>query len=421
MHIRDPIHGAIEVSRAERALLDHRAFQRLRTIKQLGFSDVAYPGATHTRFAHVVGAMHVGTRIFDSVFGQETALPAALRARFRQALRLAVLCHDLGHPPLSHTSELALPQRAELGLPEWATGDPEGRATHEDCTRWLLLEGDLADRIRATFDGAPSVEEIVYLLGADPPSAEGAFVHGSIDYGPLLRQVVASELDADRMDYLRRDALFAGVSYGTFDLEWILSNLCLTRRAGAAYLTLDRRAIFAFEDFLLSRYHMFIAVYFHRASVAYDEMLRRFYRQAKAPYRIPSRRDAFLTTDDIDLYSALRASDDEWARRIVRRQGYRTVYEEHPGDPPHAAAVREALEAAGIPLIESESESTVSRYLEGPMDLFVRTADGEVPIDHYSALFERYAEAATMRRLYVPPERTREARAVVAATLPRDT
>ncbi|MDF1561869.1 MAG: HD domain-containing protein [Deltaproteobacteria bacterium] len=410
MHIRDPIHGAIGISPAERRLLDTRAFQRLRHIKQLGFSDVAFPGATHTRFVHVVGAMHVSGLLFDQVFGRETGLPSEVQQRFRQALRLAVLSHDLGHPPLSHTSEFALPMLSTLGLPSWAVDDPGRRATHEDYTRLLFLDGAFAERLEALFPEGPGAAEVLTLLGGDPPEAIGAFVHGGIDYKPLLRQMVASELDADRMDYLRRDSLYAGVTYGQFDLTWLLSNLGLTVQGDAAYLALDRRAIFAFEDFLLSRYHMFLAVYFHRASVAYDEMLRRYFLTAEGAYQVPQTAAAFLETDDIDLYGVLRASPDEWARRIVKRQGYRTVYEEQSGDDPRFEEVAAVLTAAGISTLESESSSTVSRYLPGSRGLFVRTPGGEVPVDTYTPLFDRYAEAATIRRIYVPPEDEARAR-----------
>jgi len=419
MHVRDPIHGAIEVSRAERGLLDTPTVQRLRQVKQLGFSDVAYPGATHSRFAHVVGTMHIGARIFDAVFSRLNHLPEKTVQRYRQALRLAALCHDLGHPPLSHTSESALPPISALSLPEWAVDDSSRRATHEDYSRLLLLDSELASSLDLLFDGSPSATEVCALLGCSPPAAEGAFVHGSVDYGPLLRQMVASELDADRMDYLRRDALYAGVSYGIFDLDWLLSNLSASTRDGAAYLTLDRRAIFAFEDFLLSRYHMFLSVYFHRASVAYDEMLRRYYLEAAEAYAIPTTAQGFLQTDDIDLYTHLRASPDPWARRIVNRQGYRTVYEENPGDPPRFAEVGALLAAASIDTIESESSSTVSRYLEGSRGLYVRIPEGEVPVETYTRLFERYADAATLRRIYVDPDDLERARTIISR--PRDT
>src|SRR3954462_13026157 len=104
MRIRDPIHGVMPVSDDEKAVIDSRFYQRLRGVRQLGFGDMAFPGAPHTRHAHSLGAMHVSSRLFDAVAASADP-PDSARARFRAAVRLAVLCHDLGHMPLSHASE----------------------------------------------------------------------------------------------------------------------------------------------------------------------------------------------------------------------------------------------------------------------------------------------------------------------------
>src|SRR5688572_18333923 len=118
MRIRDPIHGTIDVSDEEKAVIDSRYYQRLRHVRQLGFGDLAFPGATHTRHAHSLGAMHVASRVFHAVTAR-SSLPSEVRARFSAAVRLAVLCHDLGHMPLSHASERIAPARASLKLPPW--------------------------------------------------------------------------------------------------------------------------------------------------------------------------------------------------------------------------------------------------------------------------------------------------------------
>src|SRR5262244_519869 len=146
MRIRDPIHGTIPVDDRETAVIDHPFYQRLRYVKQLGFGDLAFPGATHTRHAHSLGAMHVASRLFDSVSARAD-LSAEAEARFRAAVRLAVLCHDLGHMPLSHASEAIAPPRASLLLPAW-TGADGGQARHEDFTVKLLLDTDLTELVR---------------------------------------------------------------------------------------------------------------------------------------------------------------------------------------------------------------------------------------------------------------------------------
>src|SRR5437764_8118755 len=108
MHIRDPIHGAIELTPDERALVDSPQYQRLRNVKQLGFADLAFPGATHTRYSHGLGAMAVATKVFDAL-APMLDLEKADHERFRQTLRLAVLFHDLAHAPISHATESIMP------------------------------------------------------------------------------------------------------------------------------------------------------------------------------------------------------------------------------------------------------------------------------------------------------------------------
>lgn len=412
MHVRDPIHGAIEITRAERAILESPQFQRLRHIKQLGFAEIAFPGATHSRYSHGLGAMAVATRIFDHVAAR-ASLTDADRCRFRQALRVAVLLHDLGHPPLSHPSEGALPPAKDLGLPGWLA--PAGpQATHEDMTLLLVIASSLADLLEAKLgDAGAGPEAVASLISGRDPEDRRDFVSSGVDWAPLLRQVVSSELDADRMDYLFRDSVFTGVNYGKFDLDWLVQNLAASEQDGEARLALDRRAIFAFEDFLLSRYHMFMSVYFHRASVAYERMLHRFYDDPDAPYRYPADPEAYLAADDVSLLATLRGSSSPWARRIVSRAVYRPVYEEHPGDPERAVEVQAALEDAGLDVIVSESRGEISKYLGARRGIFVRTRTGDVPIESYTPLFQRYADAAILTRLYVPPEDLDRGRGVV--------
>src|SRR5262249_5569664 len=133
----------------EAVVVDSPWYQRLRHVRQLGFGELAFPGATHTRHAHSLGAMHVVGRLFDALAARAD-LPDEVRHRFRTAVRLAALCHDLGHMPLSHASERIAPRRAALGLPPWVGRSLPGdaQATHEDFTVKLLLHTDLAELLR---------------------------------------------------------------------------------------------------------------------------------------------------------------------------------------------------------------------------------------------------------------------------------
>src|SRR5438132_1616241 len=411
MHIRDPIHGAIELTADERALVDSPQYQRLRNVKQLGFADLAFPGATHTRYAHGLGAMAMATKVFDA-FAPQLELEPDDRARLRQTLRLAVLFHDLGHAPLSHATEAIMPQIAELRVPNWAREPGERRAGHEDYTLKLLLDSALSAEIRRGFSSRGiEPEHIAGLICGRPSPGPYPYRSRGRDLLPILRQVVSGELDADRMDYLQRDSFFTGVNYGKFDADWIVQNLAAVERDGRVYLALLHRAVFAFEDFLLSRYHMFLSVYFHYASVGYEQLLQRYYDTSGGEYSLPSDPDEYLQHDDVTLTSALRASKNPWATRIVKRQGYRMLID--GGITDELKENQRALADAGIDSFTTVSRGVLSHYGK-EVTLWVKTQRGEVPIGEYTPLYERYAEAATIARLYVEPERADEARRLLS-------
>jgi len=408
MHIRDPIHGAIELTADERALVDSPQYQRLRNVKQLGFADLAFPGATHTRYAHGLGAMAMATKVFDALAPQ-LEIELDDRARFRQTLRLAVLFHDLGHAPLSHATEAIMPSVAELRVPAWTRGQAAGRASHEDYTLKLVLDSALAAEVRGRYSTRGiEPEHIAGLICGKPPPGSYPYRSGRRDLLPVLRQVVSGELDADRMDYLQRDSFFTGVNYGKFDADWIVQNLAAVERDNRVYLGLQHRAVFAFEDFLLSRYHMFLSVYFHSTSVGYEVLLQRWCESGE--YALPADPEEYLLHDDVSLLGALRASRNPWAHRIVRRQGYRVLMENAPGEgAQELQKMRQQLEAAGVDGFVTVSRGVLSQYGK-EATLWVRSPRGEVPIGEYTPLYERYAEAATLARLYVEPERWDEAR-----------
>jgi uncharacterized protein len=424
VHIRDPIHGAIEVDADERALIDSPQYQRLRNVKQLGFADLAFPGATHTRYAHGLGAMAVATKVFDAL-APKLQLERGDRERLRQTLRLAVLFHDLGHAPLSHATERNMPPAAQVALPDWVIAekrkDPARQADHEDYTLKLLLDSGLAAELRRRMSPRGiEPEHVAALVSGRPPPGGPVFGSRGRDYFPLLRQVVSGELDADRMDYLQRDSFFTGVNYGKFDDDWLIQNLESVERGGKVFLALEQRAVMAFEDFLLSRYHMFLGVYFHYASVGYETLLQRYCETNQGEYRLPADIDDYLQHDDVTLLAALRKSQNPWARRVVRRQGFKLLLETGPFEAsreqqarpqgPGVDEARERLEAEGIDCFATHSRGVLSHYGR-EATLWVKTRQGqEVPIADYTPLYERYAEPATLSRLYVVPERVEEAR-----------
>ena len=424
--IRDPIHGSIAIDERERAIVDSPFFQRLRSVRQLGFADLAFPGATHTRYIHALGAAHLAGQIFDAIFSRQQPLPAGERERLRSALRAAVLLHDLGHAPFSHASESILPQRALLRLPLWSTGgSPLGQATHEDYTLKLLLDSELTDLLRQQYGsmGLPP-EAIASLIAGVPPPGGPFFTVGGVNYGPVLRQVVSSELDADRMDYLLRDSFYTGVNYGNYDLDWLVGHLGAHVHDGVAELALESRAIFAFEDFLLSRYHMFLSVYYHRTPICFDRMLRLYYREAPGEFEIPHDAAAYLRCDDVSLLSVLRGSKSRWAQRIANRRPFRLLIEANPYDTGYDLVdIVGRLERAGIEHFATESLGMVSKYFgegETTQRIWVHVPDQRrfVALEEYTPLFRRYENQVRIARIYVDPARQPEARRM--AGLPVD-
>src|SRR6266849_2859960 len=195
MRIRDPIHGTIPVDDREKAVIDHPFYQRLRHVKQLGFGDLAFPGATHTRHAHSLGAMHVSSRLFD-VVSARADLSSEARCRFRAAVRLAVLCHDLGHMPLSHASEAIAPARGTLRLPGWLADQGGELASHEDFTAKILLDSSLGEVIEKHFagDGVPAEALVALITGSEAPGGI-RFSDRGVDWTPLLRAIVSGALE----------------------------------------------------------------------------------------------------------------------------------------------------------------------------------------------------------------------------------
>ncbi len=436
MEIRDVVHGAIRVEARERPIIDSRFFQRLRQIKQLGFAEFSFPSATHNRYIHSLGAMETATQAFDTIFGRESteesrrfsALAPTTRERFREGVRLAAILHDIGHGPLSHTTEFAMPDASALGLPNAAAASSKRKsrqATHEDYTLKIILDSNLTPLIEkagASLGLAP--KHVAALIDGELETHDDFFferVEGErVDFRPVLGQLISSELDADRMDYLRRDSLHAGVSYGQFDFNWLVGNLTAHVRSGRCYLGLEHRALYSFEDFLISRYHMFLMVYFHYKSVVFDEMLQQYLTHPSCDYRLPSDIEAYGGTDDSQLAAHLASSKNEWARRIAERRPYRMLVELHSAIPATKTAhaeqerlrvrIEKELGTQGIHFLQVTSTGELSKYFRKPGDpIYVRydnhySAPSFIPLEQCTDLFQKYEEKRVITRLYVSPE-----------------
>jgi HD superfamily phosphohydrolase len=292
LSIRDPVHGFIRADELETALINSRPVQRLRFIHQLGFTFLVFPGAEHSRFSHVVGAMHLAGRLYDALCSKgEGLLPAGARSPERRLVRAAALLHDVGHAPFSHSAE-------ELF---------EGGIDHEEMTRRLLAMPEIEEIFARHGDGI-GPEDVARLLRKEGGATER-----------LLAQVISGELDVDKMDYLLRDSLYCGVRYGTYDLERLLDTVLpladpLTGEWG---IGVEEGGVHALEALVMARYYMFTQVYFNVTGKALELHLNQWMKETGALWA--SDPDAFLAQDDISTWSAMRASGSLHARAVVER------------------------------------------------------------------------------------------------------
>ena len=339
MEIRDPIHGTMDISTAEEEILDSRVFQRLRQIKQLGFSEFSFPGGTHNRYIHSLGAQYLAGLAFDSIFQNYDFGSPETHKRLRQCVRLGSLLHDVGHGPLSHTTEEVMPKlgavgvgayeklRTDIPIPEDHT-NPDRQADHEDYTIKFITDSPLTEIIKRNFTDIEPLH-VACLIDKTLAAPDDFFMDKGVDFRGILSQIVSSELDVDRMDYLLRDAYFCGTDYGRIEWEWLLDNMTFNVVDNKMYLALAKRALYAFDDFLISRHHMNLNLYFHHKSVIYEEMLHRYLTSSDCSFFLPPSIDDYIKCTDYALYEHLSKSDNEWAKRITNRTVYKVLFEYH--------------------------------------------------------------------------------------------
>lgn len=425
MEIKDPIHGAIELTNGEVEILDSHEFQRLRAIKQLGFAEYSFPGATHNRYIHSIGVMHLAGRAFDSIFRETEFSSATSRQRLRQVTRLAALLHDIGHGPLSHTTEEVMPPVGQLDVPVYqhrrSPIDPRRKATHEDYTLKFVTDSPLAELIRRNFADIAPVH-VACLIDDQLENSDDFFVDQGRDFRPVLSQVVSSEMDVDRMDYLERDAYFCGTNYGRVELGWLIGNLACHEKDGRVHLALNRRALYTFDDFLISRHHMYLMVYFHHKSIIYEELLMKYLTSSDCSYHLPASIDAYLKCTDYSLYEHLGGVKNPWARKIAERRPHRMLIELHTTEESvRPERIKEELAREGIDVIHASSQARLSKYhatqAQRANPIFVvdhyDPMEKPVPIEQCTRIFQKYEETRVIERIYVAEEDFSEARRLI--------
>lgn len=304
---RDPIHGFVDVSEDELRIINSAPFQRLRNIHQLATTYLVYHGAEHTRFGHSIGVMHLTSRVFDSVtkkvpniFSDDSDENERRIAWYRQLLRLIGLTHDLGHAPFSHASE-------ELF---------ENGRQHEDYTKDIICETEIADYINAigakyklkygaAYDITP---ELVWMIYEGKDITNEKYIFPDFLF---LKSFMDGELDCDKMDYLLRDSLNCGVTYGKYDLDRFVSTLTVYKHDNQLQLAIERGGVQALEEFVLARYFMFIQVYFHKTRRYLDKALVKSLKAVLPNGKYPNTISEYLQWDDVRVLNLIAESDNQ--------------------------------------------------------------------------------------------------------------
>ena len=302
--IRDPVWNNVRVDALALDLVATPAFQRLRYVRQLGLAHLVYPGATHTRFEHALGAYHLARRAL-ALLEERQDFEHVARAEC-EIIRVAALLHDLGHYPFSHALE-------EIGA-----------LHHEEVARPLITEGPVADAL-------------VAALGGDAPQRVMALIRG--ESASPLQGLISGSFDLDKLDYLRRDAFMCGVSYGAIDVDRLLHSLVVLdvtdRGTTRREVGLVEKGLAALESLLFAKYQMYRNVYWHHAVRSATAMYKRLVADALNLGSLDAATLAAFTDEGI-LHALGDRAPSPLLRALRERRLYKRAFEcpaaELPGD-----------------------------------------------------------------------------------------
>lgn len=315
--INDPVHGFIKIPHEILFdVIEHPYFQRLRRISQTGLLNLIFPGATHTRFHHAIGAMHLMFTALETLKQKGVAISV----EEEKGAMLAILMHDIGHGPFSHALESML-------MDDW----------HHENLSLLLM-----NRLNEEFDGQLSTAIEMF---------QGKY------HRKFFNQLISSQLDVDRLDYLNRDSFFTGVSEGNINTQRIISmmNVCEEE------LVIDAKGVYSIENFLTARMFMYWQVYYHKTAALAEFILVKILERAKylvsegidlpatenLKYFLNRGKSAatdedverFTQLDDNDIIQAMKLwqkSEDfvlaYWCKCVIQRNFPKTIISSHPFD-----------------------------------------------------------------------------------------
>ena len=267
--IRDPIYGFIKFNELEKEIISDPFFQRLRRIKQLSLTEMVYPSGVHTRFEHSLGVMYLASRFFDAIINDDKNLELLETSgyeeselkRERKVIRLAALLHDIGHGPFSHLSEGIFPVNPNTG----------NQYRHEDYSD-AIIRGPIRAILESSVNNKSNItaDEVAALITGDIRTLKDRII---------WKELISSQLDADRCDYLLRDSYHTGVSYGLYDINRLVYAIAMGRtppdEGDNITLSIKKESWQVAESLILARYQFYSQVSYHKIIRSYSLMLEK--------------------------------------------------------------------------------------------------------------------------------------------------
>ena len=294
--IKDPVHGYVYITEAEKEVVDSFPVQRLRRLRQLAGAEYVYPGANHTRFEHSVGVMYLAGRVL-----QNPNISQRVSEDEAEMVRIAALLHDVGHGPFSHIFEQLLVKALNK--------------THEDMTLWIVENSELKD--------------VINKIGYNPEEV-GRLAVGRLQKTgkAFLDQIISSSIDVDKLDFIVRDTYHTGAEYGYIDVFRLIHTLDVLDEN----LAVDLGALSALESFIIARVESFKSIYFHRVGRAAQIMLATAMERANEELGLVNFKtpEEYLAMDDYTVWTMLKncKESSEIIKNLERRRMLKCAYEQ---------------------------------------------------------------------------------------------
>ena len=407
--VRCPVYGFVKLSDWEWQVIAQPAYQRLRRIRQLAWTDYVFPGAMHTRFEHSLGVMHMATMLYEGIAERSIGVLHSDLGynndgikRHKSLIRLAALLHDVGHSPFSHAAEELFPFQGSEAIE---------RYKHEQYSA-AIVRRDFADVIRdhpLNTNYGFTADDVADLLEGRPEAGNALF----------WRDLIDGQLDADRMDYLLRDLLHSGVGYGRYDWQRLVHTVAAVPETleGGPRIGVQEGGWHAAEGLIIARYFMFTQVYFHKTRVVLDHHLQGALSEMLLGGSFPKPEggelDQYLRWDDWRVLGLLAdGKGGQDGERLASRDHYREIA--HTSETPSTEDLERLVKwrTALDDLLVAEIPAEKSWYKTGPADVQVLTETPRLavkPLSDYSSVVKNIQPVRQVR-LYARPERRDEAR-----------